>query len=345
MAFRVPPVDQYENEIIENGRDRYHDIQYNNNSTFSDDKLNSPISDKYNYDMNKLESGDGVHDNTIVLSPEAEAAKLMRTSSWINTFFLITTDILGPTSAPYSIASMGYVPGVLLYFFCGIIAGYTGLVLLRLYLHFDNEQFPVRTYGDIADGVFSFYGKRAGFIARCFTAFLQAVQLWLNVAVLILGNAQGLYQIASHQVCFLVLAVGFTAVGMVLGFIKQLKSISRFSNFCIWINLFIAFGTVGVAAGTSAFTNINNAAPSSLLEAGFVPVDANGNGLLPTHGQAFNTLPLSALLGGLSNMIYAYGGATIFVEFMAEMKRPQDFWKAFAISLAIIMGCYLGMYR
>ena len=27
------------------------------------------------------------------------------------------------------------------------------------------------------------------------------------------------------------------------------------------------------------------------------------------------------------NMVFAYGGAMIFPEFMAEMRRPMDFWK------------------
>lgn len=39
------------------------------------------------------------------------SAKLMRTATWINTAFLLLCDILGPSNAPYSIASLGYVPG------------------------------------------------------------------------------------------------------------------------------------------------------------------------------------------------------------------------------------------
>lgn len=47
----------------------------------------------------------------VELDERAQAATLLRTSTWLNTFFLLTTDILGPSNAPYSIASMGYVPG------------------------------------------------------------------------------------------------------------------------------------------------------------------------------------------------------------------------------------------
>jgi hypothetical protein len=33
---------------------------------------------------------------------------------------LITTDILGPFNAPFAIANLGMVPGVILYFFFGM---------------------------------------------------------------------------------------------------------------------------------------------------------------------------------------------------------------------------------
>jgi len=31
---------------------------------------------------------------------------------------------------------------------------------------------------------------------------------------------------------------------------------------------------------------------------------------------------------GVQQIVFAYGGAMIFTEFMAEMRRPRDFWKA-----------------
>ena len=35
-----------------------------------------------------------------------------------------------------------------------------------------------------------------------------------------------------------------------------------------------------------------------------------------------------AALNGIMNTVFAYGGANVFNEFMAEMKRPRDFLKA-----------------
>lgn len=65
------------------------------------------------------------------------ARRALRTASWWGIFFLITTDILGPFNAPYAISQVGYVPGVLLYFFMGVIACYTGKLQAR--------SFPQRT--------------------------------------------------------------------------------------------------------------------------------------------------------------------------------------------------------
>lgn len=125
----------------------------------------------------------------------------------------------------------------LMYFFFGVAAAYTGMVLLRLYLHYDTEQNPVRTYADISERVAAYYGPKWAKAARVYTAFFQALQLLLNVAVLILGSAQAMYQMAFSNVCFVALAVAFTGAGFLLGFIKQLRNIAHFANACIYINI------------------------------------------------------------------------------------------------------------
>jgi hypothetical protein len=42
------------------------------------------------------------------------------------------------------------------------------------------------------------------------------------------------------------------------------------------------------------------------------------------------------LIGLVQNMIFAYGGAMIFIDFLNEMKRPWDFWKAMACAQTLI---------
>lgn len=44
---------------------------------------------------------------------------------------------------------------------------------------------------------------------------------------------------------------------------------------------------------------------------------------------------------GLMQAVYAYGGAMLFSEFMAEMKRPRDFIKAMVFAQAFIYFFYM----
>ena len=68
----------------------------------------------------------------------------------------------------------------------------------------------------------------------------------------------------------------------------------------------------------------------------------------------YNGLPPNGLVGsinGLLSGVLAYAGAQLFVEFLAEMKRPRDFIKAmwgaqfFIYSVYLIYGCYVYHYQ
>lgn len=48
------------------------------------------------------------------------ARRVLRQAGWATVFYLITCDILGPFNAPYALASMGVVPGALLYLLFGM---------------------------------------------------------------------------------------------------------------------------------------------------------------------------------------------------------------------------------
>lgn len=44
---------------------------------------------------------------------------------------------------------------------------------------------------------------------------------------------------------------------------------------------------------------------------------------------------------GLMQAVYSYGGAMLFIEFMAEMRRPYDFWKGMVAAQTFIFCCYM----
>jgi amino acid transporter len=65
---------------------------------------------------------------------------------------------------------------------------------------------------------------------------------------------------------------------------------------------------------------------------GFVAYD------IRTQTMGSGTFAIAAT--AISNIIYAYGGATMYVELMSEMKNPRDFFKSLLCAEGIIMGCY-----
>ena len=43
--------------------------------------------------------------------------------------------------------------------------------------------------------------------------------------------------------------------------------------------------------------------------------------------------------------VFSYGGAMLYCEFMSEMRRPHDFWKALLIAEAFIFGVYVYSFQ
>ena len=159
-----------------------------------------------------------------------------------------------------------------------------------------------------------------------------------QVGTICLGNAQSVEQIArDNQFCFSVAILIWAFVGMVIGQVRSLKqygwlanSYVRISrrfhsltyliitisqkNSAVWLNLLVIFITMGVVAHT----------PPNFASA----KAAFGIDQAPVQTSAFVSLPLFSKVNGIMQMVFAYGGAMIFPEFMAEMRRPMDFWKA-----------------
>lgn len=251
----------------------------------------------------------------------AVANMSMRTATWISVFFLITTDILGPSSAPWAISQLGYFPGIMLFSVLGAAAVYTGWLIYKMFLKLDSPEYPMKTFGDLALRV---YGK--GF--RWGVDFLQCIQLLCNVAVIILGNGQGLSQVYS-KLCFSVWCIIFMILGMLLGQIKRLANFSYIANAAIWMNLFVVFATMGLAA-----TELPNFA-------GGAKQNALPNSTDPVKTRAIEQYPFQDQLSAVMNIVYSYGGAMVFVEFLSEMRKPREFLKGMLSAQGVIFVCYL----
>ncbi|KAJ5141944.1 hypothetical protein N7526_002939 [Penicillium atrosanguineum] len=250
-------------------------------------------------------------DNYGVTETEWEQAqRAARTATWGSIFYLITTDILGPTNVPWAISRMGYGPGFALYTVFGIMAAYSGMQLWKIFVGLDSTRFPMRNYGDMAFRVF-------GSSARIVVNVLQSFQFFLNVSLLITSNGQGLAQMVEGEngkgfLCFIVAEVIFMVIGFVLGQIRTLQRLSFLANIAIWLNVIVIIMTM---AKGPVVTSANWPASSTLNDK----------------------------VNAMMNAVFAYGGATLFNELMAEMRRPYDFWKGFICAEIFIYACYLIM--
>lgn len=154
----------------------------------------------------------------------------MTKSTQVQIVYLITTDILGPSNAPWAISQFGYLGGILTYILMGIMAFYAGWQIWRMFLALDSDKYPMRTFGDMG---FRIYGKET----RHGMNILQSIQLLFNVGVIIIGNGQALSQMSQFKLCFSICCLIWPLVGFVMGQIRTLARFGHIANFAIWINI------------------------------------------------------------------------------------------------------------
>ena len=269
------------------------------------------------------------------------ASRAMRTASWGAAFYLITTDILGPYGVGFAMGTLGWGPGIVLYTVFGFMAGYSGYLIWHVYLGLDSYEFPCRNYGDLA---FRTWGTTARYV----TNILQALGLLLLLGQVTIQYGQNISQVSKFRLCYIVCPLLFVIAGFFMTQIRTLKNYGLVANFAVWLNLLVIFITMGVMAHSPpnyAISVLGSA--GATVDPSTITPDAQGNYPPIIH---YGGLPAANLVGsinGLLSGVLAYAGAQLFVEFLAEMKRPRDFLKAmwgaqfFIYSVYLIYGCYV----
>jgi hypothetical protein len=205
-----------------------------------------------------------------------------------------------------------------------------------MFLGLDSHEYPCQTYGDIA---FRTYGT----LVRHLVNILQSIQLLFNVGIIIIGNGQALSQISQFKLCYAVCCIIWAFCGFVIGQVRTLQKYGWLANAAIWLNVLVIIFTMGVVAHSDVNTNATGGSAGTALGGSSVTPDANNN--YPPV-QTYAGLPPSDVgftgyIVGLMQAVYAYGGAMLFIEFMAEMRRPRDFWKAMICAQVFIYICYI----
>jgi hypothetical protein len=116
---------------------------------------------------------------------------------------------------------------------------------------------------------------------------MQSIQMFLGVAIVLLGNAQSLSQIIRFKLCFVVISVLFTLLGIAVGCMRTFRSLAHFARFSVFE--VIAVIIIIIASTTNTYPFFGDGTP---VHAELVRRDVD-----------FQTQLVAAM-----NMVNAYGG-------------------------------------
>jgi len=279
------------------------------------------------------EHGGAASPNGSDISPEeyVTASRALRTAGWGSIMILILTDILGPFNLPQGMAYMGYGPGSALFTLFGFLAGYAGFMIWRLFLGLDSDRYPIRIFGDLA---FRVYGRWARIVCN----IMQALQLFLNVGIIVVQIGLGLDQVITGSgrppFCFVLLVFFMAVAGMLLGQVRTLKNIGWIGNISVFLNVITMIIIMAVVPRSEP--NYDAAITINGPILGFDSIEP----IVTNAGKPAGT-DFFVQVEGLQLAIGAYGGAIMFAELLAEMRRPFDFWKGMITAQLFIYFFYM----
>lgn len=218
-------------------------------------------------------------------------------------------------------------------------------------MRMDSDRYPLRDFGQAFFRVF-------GAEMRHLINFLQSLQMIMLVAVLVSSNGSAISQVSvgkddknGNGICFIVCLLIFAILGMVLGQIRTLQRFGWLANLSVWTTVICAFISIGVSANSApnyetmlgsyggagtpyGDTNFPNGTAAS-----HIPIKTFGG--TPPSGYASGGTGFLGTYQGLNSIIYAYGGAMLFFNLLAEMRNPWDFWKGMLCADIFIYLAYM----
>eukprot|EP00871_Galdieria_phlegrea_P005002 jgi/Galph1/5502/GphlegSOOS_G4114.1 len=224
---------------------------------------------------------------------------------WWRCVFLILGDILGTgiLAIPSGLSSMGWVLGLLFLFVMCAVFIYCGLLLAKMRLIFPH----IRTYGDLGEQIYGFWGRWAVYV-------IQYSNLYLALPVYLLVASTALREVVNPDSCLIIWMFVNSGILLCLLQTRTLKFMSWYSvvgTSCIVVTLMISIVQMFIDAASST-----------------------------THGQVVSTTGFENGLVGSGDIIFAYSGIYIFIEFMDEMRKPSDFPKAVYTADILLLFCY-----
>lgn len=200
----------------------------------------------------------------------------------------------------------------------------------------DSFHYPIRHFGDLG---FRLFGNWMRYLIN----ILQSIQLILNVGLIVISNGEALSEVAKFKLCFIVCCLIWAIVGFLVGQIRTLQKFGWIANLAVWLNLICMFISMGGAAQNGPNYSAVGSASGAVINGG-LSVTQNADGSWPpvqTSGGLPHSDNFAGTISGAMQAVFAYGGAMVFPEFMAEMKRPKDFLTGMWAAQAFIYFWYM----
>ncbi|KAI5266802.1 putative amino acid transporter [Aureobasidium subglaciale] len=230
-----------------------------------------------------------------------------RTLTWLNAGFLLVAETisLGILSLPAVVASMGFVPGVILIVFFGVLTTYTGYITYQVKIAFPGIH-------NFADAGLFFFGRWAKEVSEA----AQIILLVFIMSAHILTFSIMMNVLTNHGTCTIVFTVVGMVVSMILCIPRTMKNVALMSiASCLSIATAIFIAMIGIGVDP--------------------PAGAHAYAVTPSSQTSFRTGVVA-----VANILVSFCSNIAYFGFISEMKTPRDFPKA----LAMLQTCTCSLY-
>ncbi|KAL7411377.1 transmembrane amino acid transporter protein-domain-containing protein [Mrakia frigida] len=257
-----------------------------------------------------------------VFSDSVEGSPDYRGVSWPAALVLMMKSQigLGVLSLPNTMNTLGYVPGILLVIFLGIITTYGDYEIGR----FRNRYAGVHSVGDVGFVM-------GGVIGREVLGWCYWLYQCFNAASGMLATSIALNAVTGHATCTVAFTVTAAVIVGVLGSARTFKQISWMG----WVGICCILPAIFIVTIACGISDRPPQAPAG-------PFDK--------ELKAFNNPNFGDAMVAVVNILFAYGGSPGYFSIIAEMKNPLDYNKAmfcaqgFAIILYVTISTVLWFY-
>jgi len=233
----------------------------------------------------------------------------IRRSLWINTSLLIIGDILGAgiIELPGNLRVLGWgfgIPSIVIFL---VISYYLGVLVSRLASMFSSAL----TFGDLAE-------PSCGRIGYIVAHWSQQIYLVLTCGLYVLLASKSLQlMLYDYELCQPIAGLIIAAIFLIPAQLRNLHEIS-----------FIAL-------------------LSFLCIVGYILIclhEMSGNGQEGGGGTTMSIAEdtdFASFSSALMGIVFAFSGIEVYLEFIAEMKDPENFYKALRFSLGTVGLVYI----